>query len=455
MNQQVKALLFLLLILPQLTYSQKGKLEIGMEGGLNWSNLSKERFKSDYKRKIYGAGGITIQYHFSKFFSLKTAVNYEARGFSLPMTLTYPDHIEYPWFSTRFDFLTIPLMGRVTIGSKVRFFFNAGGYFGFAMDKSGHLEGDDPGFNKLHLTYLKDYKKRDAGLLAGIGISVPLNDVWALSLEARGTIGFADFTESNITRRWEGANVLFGVSHHVKPKDPENTSFQNNRITIGISGGPNCTFARGETSPGPNYTFKTYPNAGSSYELALQWNFKRRLSIRSGLLYEQKSVVCNTYYTSPGWEQLINHHLVSTFDYLTIPVLAKLTFGKKVQFFCNAGFFISILNKQQDQIKSNYALFVYPYTGYEFSTTEVTQNNRTMYKKTDSGLSGGIGMGIPIKKRFCVSAEWRQNYGMKTIFNLDNWKGQYTGIKNGRLLTNSMGFLVGISYRLSFRESTK
>lgn len=452
MRQIPKSIAILLLLLTNLTYAQTGKLEIGIEGGPNWSNISRERFKSDYKTLAYGSGGFTFHYHFSKLFSLKTGLNYEARGFEYPITFTYPDHTEYPWFSTRFDFLTIPLMARLTLGEKVQFFLNAGAYYSLLLDKRGHLEGDEPGFNKKHNYYLNSYQKKDFGLSAGIGVGIPLNENWKLSLETRANLGFVTFTSEVPSKSWSSYNVLLGISYRVKSKDIEFPYFQNNRLTIGISAGPNCTFARGETSPGPNYTFKTYPNAGSSYELALQWNFKRRLSIRSGILYEQKSVVCNTYYTSPGWEQLINHHMVSTFDYLTIPVLAKLTFGKKVQFFCNAGFFISILNKQQDQIKSDYAIFGYPYTGYQFSTTEVTQNNSTMYKKVDSGLSGGIGIGIPVKKRFYISAEWRQNYGMKSIFNLDNWKGQYTGIKNGRLLTNSMGFLVGISYRLSFRE---
>jgi hypothetical protein len=465
MYQSFKTFLFLVILGINHTYAQTGKLEVGIEGGINRSNISRERFKSDSKSLIFVSGGVSFQYHFSNYFSLKTGLNYEARGFEYPITITYQNHVEYPWFSTRFDFLTLPIMARLTLGEKVQFFLNAGIYFSTAINVSGHLEGDEPGFNHTHTTYLEVYEKRDFGFLAGIGMRLPVNEKWSLSLETRGTMGFADAGKKILTQKWESANILVGVNYRLKPSDPDNPYVQNKRLMIGIEGGLTHTFVYSDFAHRPayeypyqNYTFEKQSKSGYSYGLSLQWNFRNRLSIRSGLSYDYKEFYSQTsfnyyngYNTYTGEISSIAKQ-TSSFDYLTVPLMAKITFGKKFQIFCNAGIYLAFLTRQSDYreewLRNNFGgPAVYNYK-------ESNNNGIHNYRKMDGGLSGGLGIAVPIGKHLLISAEWRHYYGLR-----NNWRPDYNKeqpfLAKGALLFHTVGGNLGIAYRFSSRETNK
>lgn len=142
----------------------------------------------------------------------------------------------------------------------------------------------------------------------------------------------------------------------------------------------------------------------------------------------------------------------SSFGYLTIPLMAKVTFGKKIQIFCNAGIFAAFLTKQTDDVaswlKNNYeGPEVYDYK-------ESSNNGIQNYRKMDAGLSCGAGIGVPIGKHLLISAECRYNYGLRNSWRPDYSKEQ-PFLAKGELLLRTIGGNIGIAYKFSARETDK
>lgn len=121
----------------------------------------------------------------------------------------------------------------------------------------------------------------------------------------------------------------------------------------------------------------------------------------------------------------------TNFDYLTLPILVRATFGKKVQFFLNAGPYFGYLIKQTFVSK-----------GTNFPTT--TSDNTSLDKRFDTGISTGLGISVPIKTKFAFSFEIRNNLG---LFNVS----AVPVANNGTIKTNSTNFLLGFTYKLGQR----
>jgi hypothetical protein len=242
----------------------------------------------------------------------------------------------------------------------------------------------------------------------------------------------------------------------VKPENPDNSYVQNMRLIIGLEGGINGTFSYRDFAhrqeydfPYQTYEYKNYPNSGYSYGLSLQWNFRNRLSIRSGLSLDYKSIVSLTDYNL-NYNPYIFYKVrqTSSFEYLTIPLMAKLTFGKKVQFFGNAGIFLAFLVKQNNHLETE----VSSYFGTPVPQPGESYSNMANLRKLDAGISGGAGIAVPIGKHLLISAEWRHYLGLR-----NSWKPDYSQpqkfLAQGSLLLHTMGASLGIAYRFSSREN--
>ena len=121
------------------------------------------------------------------------------------------------------------------------------------------------------------------------------------------------------------------------------------------------------------------------------------------------------------------------FDYLTFPILVRATFGKKVQYFVNAGPYFGYLIKQTFVTK-----------GDNFPTT--TTDNTSFDKRFDTGISTGLGLSIPIKSKFAFSLELRNNLGLYNVTDLP--------VTNSVIVkTNSTNILLGFTYKLGQRTS--
>lgn len=206
---------------------------------------------------------------------------------------------------------------------------------------------------------------------------------------------------------------------------------QQNRITFGVEGG----ITEANLSSNNTY-YKDLYNSRTGYAagLALQYNFPKVLSLRTGIMYEyagtsfpdSASTVANPQSTIDWLE---------TTDYLTVPLLLRATFGDKINFFVNAGPYWSLLLKRKQvlQTAASYSSISYP--GQEIDLTDNTE-------KTDFGISAGIGASAVFNERIVISLEARDNLGMMDI-----------APQAYELKTRTILILAGVAFQFGSREN--
>ncbi len=449
MNQKLKTILIVLLALPHWTQAQEGKIELGIEGGPSLTNLRGPQEKFKYNGIPLGFGGITFQYHFSKMISLKTGLSYDPKAFTATFEIDKPfssingKHS----FSRRLDYLTLPVMIRFQVGKKVRFFVNAGGYLGILLVSSteGTTIQDNEYYSHTSFFSYKSLIKDlhgtsafDFGASGGLGIGIPIKNRWTISLEARGNLGLANIqnNSSELYQNRGTANtystaLLLGVSYWLNPSDERDSFTQSNRFEVGIEGGPNnAPFLESKHYSYSDGTGHSTIHAMPSYSggLSFQWNSRKHVSLRTGLMYQKNDYSFTNNYSNASKKNNSGKHII---EYLTIPVMTRATFGQKVHFFLNAGLFVSIATRNTETIAA-------------------TSNKIPHFNPINFGAVGGFGMGIPIKKRIELSLEIRSHMAITNSLS----KSPNTNYPQ-TMRINTLNALLGISYKLGFRSENK
>lgn len=210
-----------------------------------------------------------------------------------------------------------------------------------------------------------------------------------------------------------------------------NTFAQQNKFEAGIEGGSGLRFLWG------NALVRQYndPAIGFAYGAAFQYNFPKYFSIRTNLFFERKGCLSKGTYLDNNGNSLGTFRSQLDMDYLTLPILFRAGFGKKVKIFFNAGPYFSYLNKT-----------TLKYKGPNVSGTfvlDLTPN----YKRIDIGLAAGIGFSMPLTKILALSFEIRNNLGLYNTSKLPVYG-------NGSINTNSTNLLIGLAYKFGARSET-
>ena len=213
--------------------------------------------------------------------------------------------------------------------------------------------------------------------------------------------------------------IFFGITSSLQA--------QNNRYDWGIEGGPNLSTFRVKNNP----FLDAHPKIFASGGFIFQYNTKKILSFKTGFSYQRKGyqhpdlifVDQNGNYTGKGSS-------VSIFDYITLPILVKASFGQKVKFFVNAGPYAGFLLEKTDRTTLDTS------EGNEI----IKNHNMNGLKRWDFGFAGGIGIAVPIKESWMVHMEVRNYYGISNIY-----KGS-----NVQYFTNTTDLRIGGVYKLGF-----
>ena len=195
---------------------------------------------------------------------------------------------------------------------------------------------------------------------------------------------------------------------------------QINKFEVGISGGPSLTYSRG------NDGLKEFgqPTFGYAGGVTLQYNFPKIVSLRTNVSYVKKGHKLKIE-TTDAQGQPLGDLLIgeASFDYLTLPILARVSFGKKFKFFANIGPYFGFLINYAEK---RYSFFL-------------EESNVDDFKRFDTGITGGIGVSLTVKDRFIVSLEARHNLGLYNI-------SKQTINNDGSLIPNSAELLIGFAY---------
>ncbi len=207
---------------------------------------------------------------------------------------------------------------------------------------------------------------------------------------------------------------------------------QSNKYNIGIDAGPNLSIILQKGMKQRN----TQPIVLVSGGLTFQYNCKKLFSFKTGISYQRKGELTpSATHTSYYGEEYKTGRYTSYLDYLTVPFLARFTFGKKINFFATVGpYFGYLLRDRIEEYNNGKYEYYEPDTYFQY--------------RWDFGFAGGIGVAIPIKKRWLFSLEACNYSG---ILNID----QNSKSKDSHEYTNTTDLRLGISYKLGFRSENK
>ena len=201
---------------------------------------------------------------------------------------------------------------------------------------------------------------------------------------------------------------------------------QKNKFDVGVEGSPSLTFIR-YYFPFPE---KIFPIIGFSGGFFLQYNFPKTFSLRTNIDFEKKGTIDKVTLSDVSGNS-VNTSFHFNFDYLVMPVLFRATFGKKINYFINAGPYVGYLINQT--FKYNY-----------LNKTNIT-NYTNSYNRFDAGITTGLGISIPVKEKILISCEIRNNIG------LSNLVKDPTDSYPNKIKTNSTNLLIGFTYKLGAR----
>jgi hypothetical protein len=193
---------------------------------------------------------------------------------------------------------------------------------------------------------------------------------------------------------------------------------QTNKFEFGVEASPSFTFLKGN-----DFIEKMYNGTlGYSGGISFQYNWGKRIALRTNIAYERKGGEGEFDFTDNYGASIGKGVVNLNFDYLTIPILVRYTFGKRVKYFINGGSYFSYLIKQTLVFKG--------------ANSDSESNNTSSYNRLDAGISLGTGIQYPINEKLILSSEIRGNMGLANT------------LPNGDLKVNSVNLLLGIAYRL-------
>ena len=211
------------------------------------------------------------------------------------------------------------------------------------------------------------------------------------------------------------------------------TFSQNSKIKFGFQTGLNYSNFRGYNIPASfNQVYSENPAFAYLGGFNFEYQIKEKLSLKLELNYERKSqkgdnnIEIRQSFDEPS--QAYNFTTKRNYDYLVLPILLKYSFTNKNSFYLNGGPFIGYLLKSKFTNNLNV-------TGFNSSDLETTKDN----KKTDFGLSFGLGKNFEVSNNKTINLEMRENLGLINTSKIDVWNG-------GTVKTNSINLIVGFSF---------
>jgi opacity protein-like surface antigen len=163
--------------------------------------------------------------------------------------------------------------------------------------------------------------------------------------------------------------------------------------------------------------------------ITAEFHLKKSLTLVTGIGVEQKGSVVKIPWTDFNGEPIGDYNLYSKFDYLSCPILLRISFGTKINYYFNGGFYYSYLIRAK-------------LIGERPNLPNYVLDNRESVKNSDIGFSIGGGIKIRITPKMVIPIEIRSNHGLLNISKLSI-------VNNGTIKMNATHLIVGLSYNFS------
>jgi len=175
------------------TFSQTKHFDIGLEGGAGLVFLRGNDFiKLHYKPTVGISIGISFQYSFSNNFALRSGLAYERKGGRFMVLAEQSGVTEEIKGHSNYDYLTLPVLIRASIGKKIKYFANTGFYIGGLVRQTLEYNSDGVVFKVPRFDNTINDKLFDFGLVLGAGVYIPIKEQFFLSAEIRDDLGLTN-----------------------------------------------------------------------------------------------------------------------------------------------------------------------------------------------------------------------------------------------------------------------
>ena len=194
-------------------------VEAALRGRL--AELPGARLESRWELTAFSedSAGITAQFRLNQKFSMQTSLGVERKGAlsngfvsdTLGNTIgDYKNHVQ-------FDYIVLPVLLRYHFGKQQLFFVNAGPYLGYLFRQNNKVKSDL--FQDYSYSDQAYFKQLDAGVTAGIGMNIPLNEELVLSVECRDNLGISNISKLPVVdggkNQTNSINFLVGLHYQL------------------------------------------------------------------------------------------------------------------------------------------------------------------------------------------------------------------------------------------------
>ncbi len=227
---------------------------------------------------------------------------------------------------------------------------------------------------------------------------------------------------------------------------------------IGFKGGisiPDLSGGRAVTPLSSGYTSRLAANFGVQSEFVVHENFSLQVELNyagQGGQHNGMQAITNlppelSSSVPPGTYLYANFKNKAILDYLELPILARLSWGRTLAFYANAGPYLGYLLHAKEKTSGTSTIYAdakgdpltiqgYPVPPQNFdATTDVTSS----IKRFNVGATGGVGLAWPLTPKNKLFFDARFEYG---FINIQKYS------EDGKNNTGNVLLSLGYAYRL-------
>jgi hypothetical protein len=213
----------------QTILAQMNKIEVGVEGGTNYSYIkTKDRDYFWTETPNFGyVFGIKIKYNLNKNFSFSSGLDLDQRGHYRSFRFNV-----HPYFHGEvkeianyyFTYLKLPLSFIIGLNYKIfNFHCLIGSYFSYSLaakiEGTQTREGEAPKYFYGKLNGISNF---DNGLLFGTGTTVCIKKNISLTIDSNFELGLAKMTTyDNPPKRNQSFSITAGINYRIVKKKPK------------------------------------------------------------------------------------------------------------------------------------------------------------------------------------------------------------------------------------------
>lgn len=430
----------------------------GPESGINFSNLHKKNDNQRFDALPGPVNGITARYQLGNWFSLQSGVNLATLYFSETVSYVYyndfyPTSSSYagitaPSYSrletSKFSFLRLPLLLKFRTPGRVNFEVGGGPYYAWLVNDELRgkdrdvLRNDDGNDNLPPLT--------DWGWMVESSVNYHINKRWNVFASARLSYGKETYFE-NVEGKMGSTEFSVGVGY--APFKPDNYEFVPDSVGENLTVMPYSGFVISKVRTDDNKGQYGY-SFGFSSGVSLKYHVGPNASFFTGAWYERKGYNLDypgnyvAFYEPSTDESATAMESSVQLDYLTIPLLMDIDFGRKIKSHINFGVYLSVLqNAFAEGINTTSTIYS---NGYRVTKSYFNESLDKWFENTDAGFMAAYRIDVPLWDWAATFLSVNYAIGVKNILNQSQeFQTQYPFLENTEMHNSSVGIQFGLS----------